>query len=193
MPILSVIKKPPHLHNRGILFIIDHYIINCKIINIDAVIGIFPLPDGMIWFKGFCHWKPVQYGFLNFIQQVTGSFGVFQRYTLSFRQDPHKKAADNVICISYHTFIFLRRLPNTSSCVILLLFSAAARSASSSAASTPSVSREYMSRLRTTIAPYPFLVRYTGSPSFTSFSMSRNLFLRSETGLICIIHHASLS
>lgn len=81
MPILSIIKKPPHLHSRGILFIINHYIINCKIINIDAVIGIFPFPNGMIWFKGFCHRKPVQYGFLNFIQQVTGSFGVFQFFS----------------------------------------------------------------------------------------------------------------
>lgn len=74
--ILSVIKKPPHFHDRGNLIIINHYIIDYKIINIDAVIGIFPLPDGMIWLKGFCHRKPIQYGFLNFIQQVTGSFGV---------------------------------------------------------------------------------------------------------------------
>lgn len=142
MPILFTVKKPPYFHYRRNILIINHYIINYKIINIDAVIGIFSLSDGMIWLKGFCHWKPFQYGFFNFIQQVAGSFGgfsAFQRYMLSFRRDPHKKVAGNVTCISYHTFIFPRRLPNTSSWAILLLFSAAARSASSSAASTPSV------------------------------------------------------
>ena len=74
-------------------------------------------------------------------------------------------------------------LENTSSCVYLTSDSLAIRSATSNAYSTSSVHLEYASILRTTIAPYPFLVRYTGSPDFTIFSISVNLFLKSETGL----------
>jgi hypothetical protein len=81
MPILSIIKKPSYFHDWGNIFIIDYYIIDYKIININTIIGIFPLSDGMIWLKGFCYRKPLQYGFLNFIQQVTGSFGVFQFFS----------------------------------------------------------------------------------------------------------------
>jgi hypothetical protein len=39
----------------------------------------------------------------------------------------------------------------------------------------------------TTIAPYPFFVRYTGSPSLTMLSISGNLLRKSDTGLILII------
>lgn len=54
MPILSIIKKPSYFHDWGNIFIIDYYIIDYKIININTIIGIFPLSDGMIWLKGFC-------------------------------------------------------------------------------------------------------------------------------------------
>ena len=94
---------------------------------------------------------------------------------------------NTVIYTFFQSFTLLRILENTSSCVYRLFSSVAAWSASSKAVSTPSVSLEYASRLKTTMEPYPFLVSYTGSPSPTRFSISVNLFRKSEIGLICII------
>ena len=63
-------------------------------------------------------------------------------------------------------------------------------SASSNACSTFCVNREYASILITTIEPYPFLVKKTGSPPLTTFSISVNLFRKSETGLMAIIYNS---
>ena len=54
--------------------------------------------------------------------------------------------------------------------------------------SVSSESVSYKSRLITTIEPYPFFVKKTGRLLVvTMLSISENLFLKSDTGLICNI------
>ena len=107
-------------------------------------------------------------------------------YKILFQACHHKREAGN----SAHTHFPCTAplsMENSSSCVYLTSESLAIQSATSNAGSTSSVNREHASILRTTISPYPFLVRYTGAPHFIVFSISVNLFLKSETGLIWII------
>ena len=120
-----------------------------------------------------------------FLQRLDSS--IHLQYSLLSIPDPVQTAAGIKICIFYLPRITLLTFWNTSSWLNLSSEISAILSASSSFISTLSTRLAYFSSLKTTIVPYPFLVRYTGCSALTNISISGNLFLRSDTGLICII------